>query len=133
MVFDDGHNTQLPEFRGPSNSIFELDFGSATVWPCPPKELISTLLKFLHGLRRALQPHLVIFLLPERPQTLWSHHLSFLQRSLRFVRGPIYSGSAARRGGGKATSISGAEHRAGIAALVVKHMVRLRTCASCVC
>ena len=87
MAADDGRNAQLPVYRSPSKSIFEYDFGDAAVWCFPPEELIGTLLKLLHGLRRARQPHFVVLCIPERPQAAWFHYLRFYKRLFRYVKG----------------------------------------------
>ena len=87
MSSDDGHNAQLPDFRCPSNSVFEMDFSAATVWLFPPDELIGPLLSFLDKRRRQRLDSRVVLCLPERASAGWFYHLKFYKRVMRFVIG----------------------------------------------
>ena len=87
MASDDGHNTQLPRFCCPSDSVFELTFAAETVWMFPPEELIGPIMTFLHNLRRARKPYCVVLLVPERPRASWFHHAKHFRRVRRYVAG----------------------------------------------
>ena len=87
MASDDGHNAQLPDYRCPSRSVFELDFAEHTVWLFPPDELIRPVLAFLDKRRlRRLQSR-VVLCVPDRSNAGWFHFLKHYRRLFRFIIG----------------------------------------------
>ena len=87
MAADDGHNAQLADFRSPSNSVFEMDFSTSTVWLFPSDELIGPVLAFLDKRRLRREVTSVVLLLPERAHAGWFHYLKRYKRVMRFVSG----------------------------------------------
>ena len=87
MASDDGHNAQLPDYRSPSRSVFELDFMEHTVWLSPPDELIGPVLAFLDKRRQRRVQSSVVLCLPERPNAGWFNFLKHYKRVLRYVVG----------------------------------------------
>ena len=87
MASDDGHNAQLPAYRTPSHSGFEMDLTEETVWLFPPDELIRPVLACLDKRRLRRVQSRVVLCLPERVNAGWFHHLKHYKRVLRFVTG----------------------------------------------